>query len=69
MPESVTDRPTKAHEYLFLLTKRPRYYYDADAVREAHDAGTSRAERTEGHTASRRTDDRDGRRGLAERSD
>ncbi len=35
MPESVTDRPTKAHEYLFLLTKQPRYFYDADAVREA----------------------------------
>ena len=36
MPESVTDRPTKAHEYLFLLTKSARYYYDADAVREPH---------------------------------
>ncbi len=36
MPESVTDRPTKAHEYLFLLTKSPRYFYDADAIREAH---------------------------------
>ena len=35
MPESVADRPTKGHEYLFLLTKRPRYYYDAEAVREA----------------------------------
>ena len=34
MPESCTDRPTKAHEYLFLLTKRAKYYYDADAVRE-----------------------------------
>ncbi len=34
MPESVTDRPTKAHEYLFLLTKSKTYYYDADAVRE-----------------------------------
>lgn len=34
MPESVTDRPTKAHEYLFLLTKSPRYFYDADAIRE-----------------------------------
>ena len=34
MPESCTDRPTKAHEYVFLLTKRPRYFYDADAVRE-----------------------------------
>ena len=35
MPESVTDRCTKAHEYVFLLTKRPRYYYDAEAVKEA----------------------------------
>ena len=34
MPESVTDRPTRAHEYVFLLTKRPRYFYDADAIRE-----------------------------------
>ena len=34
MPESVTDRPTKAHEYLFLLSKSSKYYYDADAVRE-----------------------------------
>jgi len=34
MPESVTDRPTKAHEYVFLLTKSARYFYDAEAVRE-----------------------------------
>jgi len=34
MPESVTDRPTKAHEYLFLLTKSPRYYYDWKAITE-----------------------------------
>jgi len=34
MPESVTDRCTKAHEYLFLLSKSERYYYDADAIRE-----------------------------------
>lgn len=34
MPESVTDRPTKAHEYLFLLSKQPRYFYDATAIRE-----------------------------------
>ena len=33
MPESVTDRPAKAHEYIFLLTKSARYYYDADAVK------------------------------------
>ncbi len=36
MPESVTDRPTKSHEYLFLLTKSKNYYYDADAIREKH---------------------------------
>jgi len=30
----VTDRPTKAHEYLFLLSKRARYYYDAESVSE-----------------------------------
>lgn len=34
MPESVSDRPTRAHEYIFLLSKRARYYYDAAAVRE-----------------------------------
>jgi DNA modification methylase len=34
MPESVSDRPTKAHEYIFLLTKSARYFYDADAIRE-----------------------------------
>jgi DNA modification methylase len=34
MPESVTDRPTKSHEYMFLLTKSARYYYDGDAVKE-----------------------------------
>ena len=34
MPESVTDRPTKAHEYLFLLTKASTYYYDAEAIKE-----------------------------------
>ena len=34
MPESVTDRPTKAHEYVFLLTKSARYYYDAAALSE-----------------------------------
>lgn len=34
MPESVTDRPTKAHEYIFLLSKSERYYYDAEAIQE-----------------------------------
>ena len=34
MPESITDRPTKSHEHVFLLTKKPNYYYDAFAVVE-----------------------------------
>ena len=34
MPESVKDRCTKAHEYIFLLAKSPRYYYDAEAIKE-----------------------------------
>tara|TARA_R110000803_G_scaffold18748_2_gene49747 strand:+ start:360 stop:1292 length:933 start_codon:yes stop_codon:yes gene_type:complete len=34
MPESVTDRCTKAHEYIFLLSKKPKYFYDADAIKE-----------------------------------
>jgi DNA modification methylase len=34
MPESVTDRPTKSHEYVFLLSKSDRYFYDAEAIRE-----------------------------------
>lgn len=34
MPESVTDRCTKAHEYIFLLSKSPKYYFDAEAIRE-----------------------------------
>ena len=34
MPEPVTDRCTRCHEYLFMLTKRERYFYDADAIRE-----------------------------------
>lgn len=34
MPESVTDRPTRSHEYIFLLSKSANYYYDADAISE-----------------------------------
>jgi DNA modification methylase len=34
LPESVTDRCTRAHEYIFLLSKSKKYYYDADAIRE-----------------------------------
>ena len=34
MPESVTDRPTKSHEYIFLMSKAQKYYYDAEAIKE-----------------------------------
>jgi DNA modification methylase len=40
MPESVTDRCTKAHEYIFLLTKSAKYYYDAEAVKETVTGGS-----------------------------
>ena len=48
MPESVTDRCTKSHEYIFMLTKRERYYYDAVAIAEKSAyPGDNRAERTD----------------------
>ena len=34
MPESVTDRPTKSHEHIFLLSKQAKYFYDGEAVRQ-----------------------------------
>lgn len=41
MPESATDRPTRSHEQVFLLSKGPRYFYDAHAIREEQAAGTA----------------------------
>jgi site-specific DNA-methyltransferase (adenine-specific) len=46
MPESVRDRPTRCHEYLFMLTRSERYHYDRDAVAEPADGGGSRARRS-----------------------
>lgn len=43
MPESVRDRCTKSHEYIFLLTKSQRYYYDHDAIREPHTGEAAKA--------------------------
>ncbi len=46
MPESVTDRCTKAHEYVFLLSKSERYHFDAEAIAEPSAyPGDNRAER------------------------
>lgn len=50
MPESVTDRCTKAHEYLFLLSKSPKYYFDSKAIKEpAVQAGRVRTDRMGGN--------------------
>lgn len=46
MPESVKDRPTRAHEYLFMLTKEEKYSYDAEAVLEATEDGGTRNRRS-----------------------
>jgi DNA modification methylase len=43
MPESVTDRCTKAHEYMFLLSKSERYYFDSDAIREPWEGEAAKA--------------------------
>jgi DNA modification methylase len=45
MPDSVTDRPTKAHEYVFLLSKSASYYYDAEAIAEPIAQSTANDER------------------------
>ena len=55
MPESCTDRCTKAHEYIFLLAKSPRYYYDADAVREKAKYGRRKWSDIEGVLAAATT--------------
>ena len=52
MPESVTDRCTKAHEYIFLLSKSARYYFDAEAIKEPA-ADPAREKRCEGENAYR----------------
>lgn len=45
-PESVKDRPTRSHEYLFLLTKSERYYYNHEAIREPSASGDTKNRRT-----------------------
>lgn len=51
MPESVTDRCTKAHEYIFLLSKAARYYYDQEAVKEENITGPRGREKFNGESA------------------
>ena len=53
MPESVQDRCTKAHEYIFLLSKSPKYYYDIEAIKEEMigkpHAPKNKANKNDGH--------------------
>jgi len=52
MPESVTDRPTKSHEHIFLLSKSAKYFYDYEAIKEdALTEPTSRNKNAEGYQA------------------
>ena len=65
MPESVQDRCTKAHEYIFLLSKSAKYFYDIDAMREDAIKGAAGSSFNKGKTASHQL----GRSSDAERVD
>ncbi len=56
MPESVTNRCTKAHEYVFLLTKSARYFYDAAAIAEEAERGDAGSRFDQGKTAQHQLD-------------
>lgn len=63
MPESVKDRCTKSHEYIFLLSKSPKYYFDAEAISEPIAASSVRRylQDIEGQEGSYRQPNRNGR--------
>ena len=52
MPESVTDRPTRSHEHVFLFAKSPRYHYDASAIAEESAGGAKGSRFDTGKTAT-----------------
>jgi DNA modification methylase len=65
MPESVTDRCTKAHEYIFLLSKSQKYFYDADAIKEdsIHYGTDNRSDKGNIIYEGKRTENTDGSNG------
>jgi DNA modification methylase len=65
MPESVRDRCTKAHEYIFLLSKSERYHFDAEAIAEVSVKGADGSAFNKGKTAEHQL----GRAGAAERAE
>ena len=70
MPESVLDRPTSAHEYIFLLSKSPRYFYDAFAVRTQNKDPKDTLRRLyEDHTDQAKTNPDALHNGLRQRTD
>jgi DNA modification methylase len=54
MPESVKDRCTKAHEYIFLLSKSLKYYYDAEAIKEPIAASTVKRAKSKNNASTRK---------------
>ena len=66
MPESVTDRCTKAHEYIFLLSKSERYFFNNDAVREPWEGEAAKAVAIGTKKVGQRGINASARRGLAE---
>lgn len=66
MPESVTDRPTRSHEQVFLLTKKAKYFYDYEAVKEkAQYTGTQQSQGSEEFNGKTRNQTRPDGRSLA----
>lgn len=70
MPESVRDRPTKAHEQVFLLSKAQRYFYDADAIAEPSEypPGCGHEDRPQGSFAGKSANGINGRNDKAFRA-
>lgn len=69
MPESVQDRPTKSHEYIFLLTKSERYYYDVEAIKEPGTLDTHRMTRQERVLSGHKSLPTHERNGIRSRTD
>lgn len=67
MPESVTDRPTRSHEYIFLLSKSQNYYYNADAIAEKCANGDPTSPRGSNGTSTPNSGRRD-KQGLGSRT-
>jgi DNA modification methylase len=66
MPESVRDRCTRSHEMLYMLTKKPRYFYDAEAIAESLTTGEKENYPARARVTGRGNQKRDGYFGLAQ---